>query len=225
MVKLLKIQWLITVSGKILRYGSLLYFFDIIIIIIIVASLIQISDDEDDTHPNIDTASLFRWRHQARLEREEQRAKEIQQIEAQKLAAKQKIEELKKKEKVVNNEELEKEFKHLELEQRKYEEKERELIKAERMAPWNVDTISKESWSKTIFNKPAKREDTSNLTNEELELRYKEFVEKHEAKVKEYGMLSKFDDSKQFLMQNQDLGNLLVDWLILYSIFNIFFFL
>lgn len=225
MVKLLKIQWLITVNGKILRYGSLLYFFYIIIIIIIVASLIQISDDEDDTHPNIDTASLFRWRHQARLEREEQRAKEIQQIEAQKLAAKQKIEELKKKEKVVNNEELEKEFKHLELEQRKYEEKERELIKAERMAPWNVDTISKESWSKTIFNKPAKREDTSNLTNEELELRYKEFVEKHEAKVKEYGMLSKFDDSKQFLMQNQDLGNLMVDWFILYSIFNIFFFL
>jgi len=29
----------------------------------------QISDDEDDTHPNIDTPSLFRWRHQARVER------------------------------------------------------------------------------------------------------------------------------------------------------------
>ena len=34
---------------------------------------IEISDDEDDTHPNVDTASLFRWRHQARLDREEQR--------------------------------------------------------------------------------------------------------------------------------------------------------
>lgn len=31
--------------------------------------MFQISDDEDDTHPNIDTPSLFRWRHQARLER------------------------------------------------------------------------------------------------------------------------------------------------------------
>jgi len=30
---------------------------------------IEISDDEDDTHPNIDTPSLFRWRHQARLDR------------------------------------------------------------------------------------------------------------------------------------------------------------
>ena len=29
----------------------------------------QVSDDEDDTHPNIDTPSLFRWRHQARLEK------------------------------------------------------------------------------------------------------------------------------------------------------------
>ena len=28
---------------------------------------IEVSDDEDDTHPNIDTPSLFRWRHQARV--------------------------------------------------------------------------------------------------------------------------------------------------------------
>ncbi|TRZ06374.1 hypothetical protein HGM15179_020733, partial [Zosterops borbonicus] len=26
---------------------------------------IEVSDDEDETHPNIDTASLFRWRHQS----------------------------------------------------------------------------------------------------------------------------------------------------------------
>ncbi|XP_014747763.1 PREDICTED: hsp90 co-chaperone Cdc37 [Sturnus vulgaris] len=30
---------------------------------------IEVSDDEDETHPNIDTASLFRWRHQVRLGR------------------------------------------------------------------------------------------------------------------------------------------------------------
>ena len=29
----------------------------------------KVSDDEDDTHPNIDTPSLFRWRHQARVDR------------------------------------------------------------------------------------------------------------------------------------------------------------
>lgn len=31
---------------------------------------IEVSDDEDDTHPNVDTPSLFRWRHKARVERE-----------------------------------------------------------------------------------------------------------------------------------------------------------
>jgi hypothetical protein len=37
---------------------------------------IEISDDEDDTHPNIDTPSLFRWRHQARLERQAEAERE-----------------------------------------------------------------------------------------------------------------------------------------------------
>ena len=36
----------------------------------------QVSDDEDDTHPNIDTGSLFRWRHQARVERMEKEQSE-----------------------------------------------------------------------------------------------------------------------------------------------------
>lgn len=27
---------------------------------------IEVSDDEDETHPNIDTPSLFRWRHQVK---------------------------------------------------------------------------------------------------------------------------------------------------------------
>uniref|UniRef100_A0A8C8X9S5 Hsp90 co-chaperone Cdc37 n=1 Tax=Panthera leo TaxID=9689 RepID=A0A8C8X9S5_PANLE len=33
---------------------------------------IEVSDHEDKTHPKIDTASLFHWRHQARVERMEQ---------------------------------------------------------------------------------------------------------------------------------------------------------
>ena len=37
---------------------------------------IEVSDDEDEVHPNIDTPSLFRWRHQARIERRQQRLEE-----------------------------------------------------------------------------------------------------------------------------------------------------
>lgn len=29
----------------------------------------KVSDDEDETHPNIDTRSLFKWRHEARVQR------------------------------------------------------------------------------------------------------------------------------------------------------------
>ena len=34
--------------------------------------ILQVSDDEDDTHPNIDTPSLFKWRHEARIQRMEE---------------------------------------------------------------------------------------------------------------------------------------------------------
>jgi cell division cycle protein 37 len=45
---------------------------------------IEVSDDEDDTHPNIDTPSLFRWRHQARLERMAQMKQDKEEVESKK---------------------------------------------------------------------------------------------------------------------------------------------
>lgn len=44
----------------------------------------QVSDDEDDTHPNIDTASLFRWRHEARLTRDREWKEEKEKFEKEK---------------------------------------------------------------------------------------------------------------------------------------------
>lgn len=52
---------------------------------------IEVSDDEDDTHPNIDTPSLFRWRHQARLERMAERKQEKEQIEEGKSGVEKRI--------------------------------------------------------------------------------------------------------------------------------------
>lgn len=37
---------------------------------------IELSDDEDDVHPNIDKESWFRMKHRSRVEREEQEEKE-----------------------------------------------------------------------------------------------------------------------------------------------------
>lgn len=58
---------------------------------------LQVSDDEDDTHPNIDTPSLFRWRHQARVERMEESKKEKEQFEARNIEHKKKVKELTEK--------------------------------------------------------------------------------------------------------------------------------
>jgi cell division cycle protein 37 len=37
---------------------------------------IELSDDEDDTHPNIDKESWFRMKHRSRVEREENEDKD-----------------------------------------------------------------------------------------------------------------------------------------------------
>lgn len=137
----------------------------------------------------------------------EQRKIEEEELKKSKLQISQKINELNEKNsQCEDNAKIEDELKKLKLEKEKLEIKEREFHQSEKTVPWNVDTISKESWSKTIFNKPKPREDRSNLSDAELEIRYKEFVKKYESKIKEYAMLSKFDDCKNFLMQNQDLG-------------------
>ena len=57
----------------------------------------KVSDDEDDTHPNIDTPSLFRWRHQARVERMEQQQHERTQFDEENKEHKKKVQEVTKK--------------------------------------------------------------------------------------------------------------------------------
>jgi cell division cycle protein 37 len=52
---------------------------------------IEVSDDEDDTHPNIDTPSLFRWRHQARVERMEERKHQQEELQQGKTSTQERI--------------------------------------------------------------------------------------------------------------------------------------
>ncbi|XP_059615761.1 hsp90 co-chaperone Cdc37 [Phlebotomus argentipes] len=181
---------------------------------------IEISDDEDDTHPNIDTPSLFRWRHRARVERMEEAQKEKEEFEAKKKETEQKLKELQTK---VSQEpeasDAKKELEKLEKAKKELQEKEEEMVKKERQTPWNVDTISKPGFAKTVINtKPARPKDEE-LTEEEREQRMKDFVKENEKLLKKFGMLRKFDDSKQFLAQHHELvcentANYLVIWCI-----------
>ncbi|XP_042203686.1 hsp90 co-chaperone Cdc37-like [Homarus americanus] len=185
---------------------------------------IEISDDEDDTHPNIDTPSLFRWRHQARLERMAEKEKELEKIKKEKQEYDRQVKTLKQK--------LETEPTHDSTDMSKLKEalaelekkganllgKQKDLEKKEKLEPWNVDTISSDGFSKTIINKPGQR-NADDLSEEEKEKRMKEFVKKNESDIKKYGMFRNFDDSRRFLMEHtqlacEDTANYLVVWCI-----------
>lgn len=191
---------------------------------------IEISDDEDDTHPNIDTPSLFRWRHQARVERMEQAQKEKEDLQKSRGDHQQKLQQIKQKLKEVEpskdadiqaTEQLAKlklEMEELQKQEDEFKQKEEELIKKEKLTPLNIDTICKEGKSKTIINKLEPRK-PENLTEEEKVERLQKFTAENEKLIKKFGMMRKYDDSQEFLLENphlacEETANYLVIWCI-----------
>lgn len=173
---------------------------------------IEVSDDEDDIHPNIDTPSLFRWRHQARVDRMEvflQKGEELQKglVESRRrlAEAQRRVQELSSASTPETRAQLtsaQEEEKQLRREERSWEKKVEEHRREEKKMPWNVDTLSKEGFSKSVVNvKPEKEEETE----EEKEEKHKGFVEKHEKQIKHFGMLRRWDDSQKYLSDNPHL--------------------
>lgn len=183
---------------------------------------IEVSDDEDDTHPNIDTPSLFRWRHQARVERMETQKKEKDELESKAKQHKQKVKQLtqKLKETTTTTEpeakKLQVEIEELKKQEEEYKKKEEEISKKERLTPWNVDTLSKDGFEKTIINKPLEKED---LSEDEKHKKMLTFIDKYEDQIKKFGMLSQYGDSSEYLRDNPhlvcvDTANYLTMWCV-----------
>lgn len=179
------------------------------------------SDDEDDTHPNIDTPSLFRWRHQARVERRQQRLEEQQEHENkhQELVKRRKDLNEKLKKEGVDPTSLKKEKEDLEKEEKQWKEKDDEIKKQERIRPLDVDDLTHEGKSKTSINKKVTEERPQNMTEEEQAEYYKKFVEKHKENIKKFGMFRHYDDTQRFLEEHLELvceetANYLVVWCI-----------
>lgn len=186
---------------------------------------IEVEDDEDETHPNIDTASLFRWRHQARVERMEQFQKEKEELDRGCRECKRKVAECQRKLKELEVaeggkaelERLQAEAQQLRKEERSWEQKLEEMRKKEKSMPWNVDTLSKDGFSKSMVNtKPEKTEEDSEEVREQ---KHKTFVEKYEKQIKHFGMLRRWDDSQKYLSDNvhlvcEETANYLVIWCI-----------
>lgn len=155
----------------------------------------------------------------------EEMNKEKQAFAAKKADTEKKLRETReklKKAETANSgdmDELKKSLKELEIESDRIKAEEEELRKKEKKTPWNVDTICKEGMSKTIINKPQPRENLDQLSEEERERQSKEFIKKYEKDIKKFGMLRRYEDSKQFLQENPHLvsehtSNYLVIWCI-----------
>ncbi|KAM6966507.1 hsp90 co-chaperone Cdc37 [Tautogolabrus adspersus] len=173
---------------------------------------IEVSDDEDDTHPNIDTPSLFRWRHQARVERMEDFQKKGEEMNKSLRESRRKLAEAQKKVQELSISttddakadlvKAQAEEKKLRKEERELEKKMDEFNREEKKMPWNVDTLSKEGFSKSIVNI---NPETAEETEEQKEQKHKTFVEKNEKQIKHFGMMRRWDDSQKYLSDNPHL--------------------
>ncbi|CAJ0573490.1 unnamed protein product, partial [Mesorhabditis spiculigera] len=174
---------------------------------------IEVSDDEDDTHPNIDTPSLFRWRHQARLERMAEKKMKQEEIQKGRNVAQNKKDELVKKLEDVSLDEkvksdLEKELAELKKQEEDYQKKEKELEDQERLEPWNVDTIGHEAYSASRINKVTdKKPEKPKITEEEDSKRMAKYFEDNEELLQKYGRISSIKASEQFILENPRLSS------------------
>ncbi|XP_008303223.1 hsp90 co-chaperone Cdc37-like isoform X1 [Stegastes partitus] len=94
------------------------------------------------------------------------------------------------------------EVKKLKKDEKLYAKLIEEYRREEKKLPWNVDTISKEGFSKSVLNiKPVTKEEVE----EEKVEKHKTFVEKYAKEIKHFGMLRRWDDSQKYLSDNPHL--------------------
>jgi len=187
---------------------------------------IEISDDEDDTHPNVDTPSLFKWRHEARLQREGEKKAEDAKKNAQSKLRQSKQKELSQKisdlEAKGEGDEgaaaqlagLKKELAEIVADEEEFQKKEAELREYEKAHPnWNVDNISSDKHNRTIINrdkKSAPKDEAADLSS---------YFKLYGEEVKQFGMMSKYEESHKFLKARmhlvcEHLGSYLVIWAV-----------
>ncbi|XP_037621016.1 hsp90 co-chaperone Cdc37 isoform X2 [Sebastes umbrosus] len=94
------------------------------------------------------------------------------------------------------------EVRKLKKDEKSFEKMIEQHRREEKKQPWDVDTISKEGFSKSILNiKPVTKEETE----EEKVEKHKTFVEKYAKEIKHFGLMRRWDDSQKYLSDNPHL--------------------
>ncbi|XP_067839531.1 hsp90 co-chaperone Cdc37-like 1 [Heptranchias perlo] len=105
------------------------------------------------------------------------------------------------------------EFWELKQKEDEWRQKEEELIWNERMSSWNVDTISKEGFNKSVINKSIE----SKEVEEEKDGKDATFGQKYEQQIRHFGMLKRWADSQRYLSDHphlvcQETADYLIKW-------------
>lgn len=114
---------------------------------------------------------------------------------------------------------LQSKLKELELKKSELDKQADDLRLQEKKTPWNVDTISKPGFAKTIINTKTVKQSYDDLTDEEKEIKMRDFVKDNKKLLEQFGMLRRYEDSKKFLLDHSHLAheataNYLVIWCI-----------
>lgn len=147
---------------------------------------IELSDDEEDVHPNIDKASWFRYKHQTRVERDEDEEKK-------QLALEKQLEKLQKEyDSFGEGGKDHLKAKKIKVELDKVQE---ELETMEKNKKWNADNMCKTVEQKTVLSDS---KDTPGpeprLQGEAVAQGYCEFVEENEDLLESYIALGEEED-------------------------------
>lgn len=130
---------------------------------------IELSDDEEDVHPNIDRESWFRMKHRSRVEREDHEAKDKKRINSEMDKANQRIKMLERDFKKINKRKADDsdsdddddlddtEAIKIEIEELRSQNAQRQttLDDYEKNKKWNVDNMSEVIDERTMVNKDA----------------------------------------------------------------------
>nr|ADG65125.1 hypothetical protein [Drosophila pseudoobscura] len=162
----------------------------------------DISDAEDDVEPKINSEALFLWHQQAWVERLEELVRGEEDIKEKRKIHEARLVDIKERlsakdgDKVALKKQLEKVVK----EGKELDRLEHDMMLKEKKE-LEVDKICKSVYKKIGIDKSAGRKPDEELSLEE----FQEFVKENEELCKQYGMLRKYEDSRRFLEEHQQL--------------------
>nr|ADG65122.1 hypothetical protein [Drosophila pseudoobscura] len=162
----------------------------------------DISDAEDDEEPKINSEALFLWHQQAWVERLEELVRGEEDIKEKRKIHEARLVDIKERISAKDGDKvaLKKQLEKVEKEGKELDRLEHDMMLKEKKE-LEVDKICKSFYKKIGINKSAGRKPDEELSLEE----FQEFVKENEELCKQYGMLRKYEDSRRFLEEHQQL--------------------